>query len=54
MYAADNNKTKKKLHMILKELFYFIRILGASNLNMFTYKRNRVTFAELIFLAHYL
>lgn len=50
MYVADNNEAKKKSHMILQELLYLIRILGDSNLNMFAYKRNCVTFAELFFL----
>lgn len=47
MYVADNNEAKKKLHMILQELFYLIRILGDSNLNMLAHKGNFVTFEEL-------
>lgn len=50
MYVADYNEVKRKLHMILQKLLYFIRILGDSNLNMFAYKRKCVTFAELFFL----
>jgi len=50
-----NNEAKKKIEMILQEVFYLIMVPGASSFNKFTYQKKLCrTFAALIFVLHYL